>query len=94
LTGACKVTSEDLGIVPSNGVERNALEDACAFLLDFLTTGEKAQKECIRLGAELGHSNVTLRRAKVKLAIESAQVSNTSDPHWVWRLPERIPTSE
>ena len=91
LTGACAVTSDDLGITPCDAAERDALGDACAFLTDYLKEGEQPAKECQRIGEDCGLSRGTLRRAKVKLRIVSIPRGPNSQRYHVWSLPEKSP---
>lgn len=87
LTGPCGVTSDDLGLHSSDAGERDALGDACAFLMDFLKDGEQRSKECHRIAEESGISRGTLRRAKVKLCIVSIPRGPNADKYHAWALP-------
>lgn len=91
LKGSCSVTGEDLGIQPSDAGEKDALGDACAFLLDYLKEGEQRSKECHRIAEDSGISRGTLRRAKVKLRVLSTPRGSNSDKHHGWSLPGSPP---
>lgn len=94
LTGPCDVTADDLGIMPSDAAERDALGDACAFLCDYLKDGEQPAKECGRIAEESGVSRGTLRRAKVKLRIVSIPRGPNAQRYHVWSLPANSSISD
>lgn len=83
----CQVTADELSVNSMAPADRDALTDAMAYLLETLKAGERAAKDVNRVASECGISIGTLRRAKVKLGVVSAQVSQNSEPYWVWRLP-------
>jgi energy-coupling factor transporter ATP-binding protein EcfA2 len=91
LTGSCNVTPDDLGIMPNDAAERDALGDACAFLEDFLRAGEQPSKEVLRIGEESGLSRGTIRRAKVKMGVKSVPRGPNSQRYHAWLFLETIP---
>jgi hypothetical protein len=89
LAGACDVTTDEMGILPADAAERDALSDACAFLEDMLKEGERPSKEVNRIGEESGLSRGTIRRAKVKLGIISVPRGPNSERYVAWTFPEQ-----
>ena len=70
---------------PDNG-EATELDDAKAFLRDELGDGARPVKAVKREAKDAGISDITLRRAKSDLAVNSVK----GDMHegWTWALPE------
>lgn len=93
IEGSCAVQPTDLGIMPSDAADRDALADACAFLGEFLAEGEQAAKECGRIAEESGISRGTLRRAKTKLRVVSIPRGPNAQRYHVWCLPDQIDRS-
>jgi putative DNA primase/helicase len=65
----------------------SALDDAVAFLKDFLGSGPKSSKDVEEAGKAHGHSLMTIRRAQKQLDIKPKKEGN----EWIWALPEPGP---
>ena len=87
----CDLTAEDLGLGNMTPADRDALADACAFLLDALQEGEQKADLINTRAEDAGISRGTLRRAKAKLMVTSHPTGSNSVREWVWRLPEQPP---
>ncbi len=72
----CELTADDVCGAPENG---SALEDAKAFLCEFLADGPKPRAAVLAAARCEGHAERTLRRARAALGIQSR-----ADP---WALP-------
>lgn len=85
-TGLSEITVDQILAAPSNPQDRSALDDACEWLRDFLSTGDKEQQECRAKSSQAGISYPTLRRAKNALRVRSYKEA-MSGP-WFWGLPK------
>ena len=72
----------------ANRPPTSALTEATAWLTEALTPGPVEMKELQRLAEQDGISPTTLRRAKKKLCIRSAQEFIHNERKWFWYLPE------
>ncbi len=59
-----------------------AIIEACDYLADALASGPRPAAELLRHARSLGHSLITLRRAKRMLAVYS--VKPTNEDGWMW----------
>lgn len=65
--------------------KRHSRENEAEGFLKSCLTGPKPATEIYRAAEKAGISEMTLRRAKKKLNVDSSQI----DGHWVWGLPKR-----
>lgn len=73
-TGLSSVTANDLALGANmNDEDRDAVREASDFLSDTLRGGPKAANEIFAEAKECGFSSATIRRAKVKLGIQSVK---------------------
>lgn len=68
--------------------ERSALDDAKGFLRMMLENGQVPAKQIRREAEEAGHSQITIKRAKQALKIESTKDGMKAP--WMWALPKGI----
>ena len=66
--------------------DRNAAEDAGNFLSGELAGGRRLYQELLAEAKKAGISEITLRRAKAQLGVQS-QKSETEDGPWYWGFP-------
>jgi putative DNA primase/helicase len=64
----------------------SAMDEACAFLIDFLAGGAMSAKKCFDAAKAEAIAISTLRRAKDKLKIKA--IKRGMENGWVWQLPE------
>ncbi len=83
--GETDVSANDL-VGYSDGKKTSAVEEAAAFLIDFLAGGPAESEEVCRLGEESGIARRTLHRAKNKLGVRSLKKGS----QWYWQLPTEV----
>jgi putative DNA primase/helicase len=77
---------------PTEPSERGALDDAKRFLRELLQEGPHPVK-LIKVDArDAGISEMTLRRAKDALGVQTAHVGFGKESHWEWRLSDAVKT--
>jgi hypothetical protein len=87
--GESEHSGHDLLDAP-RGEERSALDEAVAFLEAELAEGEEEARQVQSAARAAGISDMTLKRARRQLGVESARVGEggrRGGGHWVWRLP-------
>jgi hypothetical protein len=83
-------TARSLLAQPVEDGERSALEEAKAFLLDLLGAGPVEADRVRREARAAGIADVTLRRAKALLGVQSERTGGLGEAgRWTWRLPPR-----
>lgn len=82
------ITARDLGIAGLSATDRDALGDAEAFLRSALADGDQPCTDLKAFAMRNMISEVTLRRAKKKLGVESALIVSAGERYHVWRLPD------
>jgi hypothetical protein len=83
----CGVTEHDANSLAAGSVsphERTALEDAKEFLREELADGPVMSKQVLKDAREAGHAEITVRRAKTDLRVQSEKQGAEG---WAWRLP-------
>lgn len=85
----CKgVTDHDANSLAAPNVsphERTALDDAKKFLREELADGLVMAKQVFKDAREAGHAEITVRRAKTELRVQSEKQGSEG---WAWRLPD------
>jgi hypothetical protein len=82
------VTDHDANSLAAGGVsphERTALDDAKEFLQEELADGPVMAKQMFKDARDAGHTEITVRRAKTKLRVQSEKQGAEG---WAWRLPD------
>jgi len=85
-TGETSITANDLA---ANGMaveDRDAINEATESLSEMLRGGPKLASDIMSEMREIGISNSTLRRAKMKLGVKSRKRSGARDGHFEWVL--------
>jgi hypothetical protein len=90
--GASQHTADSLLAEDVDGEARSALEEAKAFLLEFLVDGPVPAKEVFQRGEEAGVSRPTLKRAKLALGVRSQKDGFGKDAPFLWSLPPKAPS--
>jgi hypothetical protein len=80
-------TAAELLQEPDDEEERGALEEAEAWLRDFLAAGARPPTDVIRAGKRAGHAERTLWRAKRRARVVSEKETGTLTGSWFWKLP-------
>ncbi len=75
-------------LLDSRMAASDAQTEACEFLRDFLSEGERPAEEVKTAAKAKGISEITLRRAKGKARVFSSKTG--MDGGWVWRLPLEV----
>jgi hypothetical protein len=81
------VTDYDANRLAASNVsphERTALDDAKGFLREELADGPVMAKQVFKDARDAGHSEITVRRAKTELRVQSEKQGAEG---WAWRLP-------
>jgi hypothetical protein len=82
------VTDHDANSLAAGSVsphERTALDDAKEFLREELKDGPVMAKQVFKDAREAGHAEITVRRAKTELRVQSERQGTEG---WAWRLPD------
>jgi hypothetical protein len=90
--GASELAADDLVGHQTAGEDGVALQEAKAFLGDFLKNGARPFEEVHRAAHQIGVSDSTLRRAKNALQVRSVRCQTgpaSGEGVWVWVLPNQ-----
>lgn len=86
-TGETSITANDLASAGGMAEEdRDAVKDAVESLSEMLRSGPRLASEVISEMREIGVSNATLRRAKMKLGVQSRKRAGARHGHFEWVL--------
>lgn len=85
-TGEVSTTASDLAANGMADEERDAVGEAVEALTEMLRGGPKLKSDIVTEMREIGVSNATLRRAKMKLGVQSRKRSGARDGHFEWVL--------
>jgi putative DNA primase/helicase len=77
-------------LAASDEANRSELDEARAWLKDYLSGGARPADDALREGRKAGITDATLRRAKRALAVESTKSGFGSEGRWAWSLPDHI----
>src|SRR5207249_1581535 len=72
---------------PVDGADRNAQEEASAFLREALAGGPRPAEELQREARRLGIADITLRRSKAQLGVRARRSGFGREGRWEWALP-------
>ena len=85
----CGLSADEL--LGANGREDEG-QDAKAFLREELSDGPVSGEDLIRAGRKNGIAEITLRRTKKRLEIESTKIGFGPEGKWMWSLPAKAIT--
>lgn len=86
-TGASTVTALDI-LGAEDDKEKGALEDACEWLEEFLSSGPRTRPDIDKESLKRDIKPRTLRRAREKLNIKVSKPPGKKYSPWVWSLPD------
>jgi hypothetical protein len=93
--GACPWTANELVATVKSATKGSPREQACDFLLDFLSKGPRTSREVWTASQEHRLAKRTLDRAKEDLDIRSVWVAGDGSPLSYWLLPhQQAPVDE
>jgi len=84
------IAPEELLHTPSED-EKSALEEACEFLSDYLAKGPAKKADVMRGARANGFSEMTLRRAKKRLNVQTRKVGFGLNSYTEWSLLSETP---
>ena len=82
------VTADEILRQPADPEERDARDDAKAFLIDLLANGSVPAKDVFRDARDAGVSERTLRRAAQDLGVDKTKTA--MDGGWLWKLAPKM----
>jgi putative DNA primase/helicase len=87
--GVSERHADELVVAPRTPEERTALDEACQFLRSLLGDGDVDANVVMSSARKAAVSDMTLRRAKAQMHVESVKIGKPGDKsqRWVWRLP-------
>jgi hypothetical protein len=88
--GVSRYSAQSLVMAASQSSTRrqSAMDEACAFLQDFLAAGRRPEREVEEEAHEVGISTITLRRASKQLQVRKTKVGAVgTSGQWLWELP-------
>ena len=85
-TGETSITANDLAAGSMADEERDAVRDAVESLTEMLRGGPRLASDIMSEMREIGVSNSTLRRAKMKLGVQSRKRAGARHGHFEWVL--------
>jgi hypothetical protein len=90
-TGPSAHTAETLLAAPRDDEDRGAVQEAVDVLRTILAGGPQAANEVQKEARRAGVSEITLRRAKAILGVQSRKNSFAGGGAWQWFLPQQSP---
>ena len=70
------------------------LDEAVEWLEEVLADGPVESAQILKMAAEAGLAEDTLRRAKNKLHVSAYKVGNNENAHWYWTLPITVESAD